>query len=58
MEKRTRILLGRSVKRRDAKIKVRGAFEAARNDPQGKGVVELEEVRDSVGVVDFCTHAP
>ena len=43
MEKRTRILLGRSVKRKEARENVRRAFEAAKKQPQGAGYVKLEE---------------
>ena len=43
MEKRTRILLGRSVKRKEARERVRRAFEAAKKQPQGAGYVALEE---------------
>ena len=43
MEKRTRILLGRSVKRKEAMERVREAFEAAKKQPQGAGYVALEE---------------
>ena len=43
MEKRTRILLGRSVKRKEARENVRRAFEAAKKQPQGAGYVALEE---------------
>ena len=43
MEKRTRILLGRSVKRKEARENVRRAFEAAKRQPQGAGYVALEE---------------
>jgi hypothetical protein len=43
MEKRTRILLGRSVKRRDAREKVRDAYARAKLMPQGRGYVALEE---------------
>jgi hypothetical protein len=43
MEKRTRILLGRSVKRRDARDKVREAYARAKKMPQGRGYVALEE---------------
>jgi hypothetical protein len=43
MEKRTRILLGRSVKRKEARERVREAFEAAKKQPQGAGYVALEE---------------
>ena len=43
MEKRTRILLGRSVKRKEARVKVREAYERAKRAPQGAGYVALEE---------------
>lgn len=43
MERRTRILLGRSVKRRDARDKVRAAYARAKREPQGSGYVALEE---------------
>ena len=43
MEKRTRILLGRSVKRKEARENVRLAFAAAKKAPQGAGYVALEE---------------
>ena len=43
MEKRTRILLGRSVKRKEARAKVREAYERAKRAPQGSGYVALEE---------------
>ena len=43
MEKRTRILLGRSVKRKEARAKVREAYERAKRAPQGSGHVALEE---------------
>lgn len=43
MEKRTRILLGRSVKRKEARENVRLAFQAAKKAPQGAGYVALEE---------------
>jgi len=43
MEKRTRILLGRSVKRKEARDAVREAYSRAKKAPQGRGFVELEE---------------
>ena len=43
MEKRTRILLGRSVKRKEAREKVRDAYATAKRMPQGRGIVVLEE---------------
>lgn len=43
MEGRTKILLGRSVKRVQARKEVLRAFEAAKSDPQGKALVVLEE---------------
>lgn len=43
MEGRTKILLGRSVKRVQARKDVLQAFEAAKDDPQGRALVVLEE---------------
>ena len=43
MERRTRILLGRSVKRKEARDAVRAAFAEAKRSPQGAGYVALEE---------------
>jgi len=43
MENRTKILLGRSVKRVQARKNVLRAFEAAQSDPQGRALVVLEE---------------
>jgi len=43
MEGRTKILLGRSVKRVEARKNVLRAFEAAQADPQGRALVVLEE---------------
>ena len=51
MEKRTRILLGRSVKRVEAKKKVDRAFALAKNDPTGRSLVALEEaIREAQAV--------
>ena len=51
MEKRTRILLGRSVKRVEAKKKVDRAFALAKNDPTGRSLVALEEsIREAKAV--------
>ena len=51
MEKRTRILLGRSVKRVEAKKKVDKAFAQAKNDPTGRSLVALEEaIREAQAV--------
>ena len=44
MEGRTKILLGRSVKRVEARKNVLRAFEAAQADPQGRALVVLEEM--------------
>ena len=43
MERRTRILLGRSVRRKEARQKIRDAYARAVKMPQGKGYVALEE---------------
>lgn len=43
MENRTRILLGRSVKRVQARKRVLLAFEAAQANPQGRALIDLEE---------------
>ena len=43
MERRTRILLGRSVKRKEARGKIRDAYARAKKMPQGSGYVALEE---------------
>ena len=43
MEGRTKILLGRSVKRVQARKSVLRAFEAAQTDPQGRALIVLEE---------------